>query len=385
MMKVTLRLFCVLGILTICLPRTEAAPATTNQPAGFHLTIELQDGSRIIGKSADQAYQFHSDVVGEMRLPLERIRSIECSAKTNSAQLTTTNEDTLTVQWATKEVRVETAFGNFKLPANLIKRVQIFAIGKPGQIRPGLVTLWSGEGDGNDSVGSNHATLTDIAFTEGKVGRAFSLNGFSSYLRIPYHPSLNVGGGEGLTISVWIQPSNIAGLHPIWQWTMPGPTLYGVTLRIAHQPGDRGVIYGDFIDADGSLHELTSLPGMVVNGRFQHVALTYDKSSGQALLYLNGVVVAQTRWNSPVPFSSITGDVWIGRRDPTGDYQGSWTYNRFFAGLLDELAIYNRALSAAEIQAICEEENQGKPLPLPQPDSQRTRPFEGINRDFIQP
>ena len=140
-MKVTLRLFCVLGILTICLPRTEAAPAT-NQPTGFHLTIELQDGSRIIGKSADPAYQFHSDVVGEMKLLLERIRSIECSAKTNSAQLTTTNGDTLTVQWATKEVRVETAFGNFKLPANLIKRVQIFAIGKPGQMRPGLVALW---------------------------------------------------------------------------------------------------------------------------------------------------------------------------------------------------------------------------------------------------
>jgi len=384
-MKATLRLFRVLGILTICLPRPEAAPATTNQPTGFHLTIELQDGSRIIGKSADQAYQFHSDVVGEMRLPLERIRSIECSAKTNSAQLTTTNGDTLTVQWATKEVRVETAFGNFKLPANLIKRVQISATGKPGQMRPGLVALWSGEGDGNDSVGSNHATLTDIAFAEGEVGQAFSLNGFSSYLRVPYHPSLNVGGGEGLTISVWIQPSNIAGLHPIWQWTMPGPTLYGVTLRIAHQPGDRGVIYGDFIDADGSLHELTSLPGMVVNGRFQHVALTYDKSSGRALLYLNGGVAAQARWNSPVPFSSITGDFWIGRRDPTGDYQGSWTYNHFFAGLLDELAIYNRALSAAEIQAICEEENHGKPLPLPQPDSQRPRPLEGINRDFIQP
>jgi hypothetical protein len=383
MMKVTLRLFCVLGILTICLPRTEAAPAT-NQPTGFHLTIELQDGSRIIGKSADPAYQFHSDVVGEMKLLLERIRSIECSAKTNSAQLTTTNGDTLTVQWATKEVRVETAFGNFKLPANLIKRVQIFAIGKPVQMRPGLVALWSGEGDGNDSVGSNHAMLTDIAFAEGEVGQAFSLNGFSSYMRIPYHGSLNVGGGEGLTISVWFQPSNIAGLHPIWQWTMPGPTPYGVTLRVARQPGDQGVIYGDFIDADGSLHELTSLPGMVVNGRFQHVALTYDKSSGQALLYLNGVIVAQARWNRPVPFSSITGDFWIGRRDPANDYQGSWTYNRFFAGLLDELAIYDRALSASEIQAICEEENNAKPLPPPQPNAQRTRSFERIDRNFIQ-
>jgi hypothetical protein len=365
MMKVTIRLSCALGILIICLFRVETAFATTNQPTNFRLIIELQDGSRIIGKNGDPAYQFHSDVVGEMKLPLERIRSFECSDKTNSAQLTTINGDSLTVRLTTKDVRLETAFGNLKLPVNLIKRVQIFAISKPGQMRPGLVALWLGEGDGNDSVSGNHALLTDITFTEGKVGQAFSLNGFSSYLRIPYHPSLNVGGGEGLTISVWIQPSNIAGLHPIWQWTMPGPTPYGVTLRIAHQPGDRGVIYGDFIDADGNLHELTSPPGTVANGEFQHVALTYEKSSGQAILYLNGGGVAQARWNSPVPFNSITGDFWIGRRDPTGDYQGSWTYNRFFAGLLHELAIYNRALSAAEIQAICEEENNGKPLPLP--------------------
>ncbi|MGO8743028.1 MAG: hypothetical protein ACLQUR_11605 [Limisphaerales bacterium] len=53
--------------------------------------------------------------------------------------------------------------------------------------------------------------------------------------------------------------------------------------------------------------------------------------------------------------------------------------------LLDELAVYNRALSASEIQTICKEENHGEPLRPPQPDSHKTRPFEGINRDFIQP
>jgi hypothetical protein len=75
-MKVIIRPFYALGILTICLLRVETAFAATNQPTGFRLIIELQYRSGIIGKSSDQAYQFHSEVVGEMKLPLARIRSL---------------------------------------------------------------------------------------------------------------------------------------------------------------------------------------------------------------------------------------------------------------------------------------------------------------------
>jgi len=54
---------------------------------------------------------------------------------------------------------------------------QAHRVGQPrgGTHLPGLVALWSGDGDGNDSVGGNTATLTDISFEEGKVGQAFLL------------------------------------------------------------------------------------------------------------------------------------------------------------------------------------------------------------------
>ena len=125
----------------------KAAPVPTNQPAGFRLIIELQDGSKIIGKNGDDNFQFRSDVLGEIKLPLERIRSIACQPKTNSVQLVTVNRDTLTAQFVTKVVRVETAFGNFKLPVNLIRRLTVSPAGKPGQMREGLVALWPGEGE----------------------------------------------------------------------------------------------------------------------------------------------------------------------------------------------------------------------------------------------
>jgi hypothetical protein len=127
---------------------------------------------------------------------------------------------------------------------------------------------------------------------------------------------------------------------------------YGVTLRIGLSPSDRGVIYADFFDTNGNLHYLTSPSGLVTGGKFQFVALTYDKTTGQALLYLDGTVVAQTQLDTPISFDSINGDIWIGHRNPAGDTPGAWSYNKFFSGLLDEIAIYNRALSAEEIKAL---------------------------------
>lgn len=354
----------------------EADEGDTND---FRLTVELQDGSKLIGRSGNGTFQFRSDVLGDMKLPMEKIRLIECQPKTNIVKLTTSDGDSLTAQFMMKEIRIETTFGRVALPVNLLKQIQVFPVGRSAINKPGLIALWSGEGNGNDSVGGNDATLTDVSFTAGQVGQAFSLNGYSSYLRVPYNPELKAGEGEGLTITAWIKPSDSTGYHPIFSWTTPGSMPYGVTLRIGHSPADWGVIYADFFD--GNLHYLDSPPGVVVGGKFQFVALTYDKASGQALLYLNGTVVAKTQWDTPMSFGLVTGDFWIGRRMPD-DSPGSWGYNCFFSGLLDEVVVYNRALSEAEIRAIGIEENNGEPLSPPTPNEQRARFLNGMGRDL---
>jgi len=79
---------------------------------------------------------------------------------------------------------------------------------------------------------------------------------------------------------------------------------------------------------------------------------------------LNGVIVAQRLLSGHV--TGTKGDLLVSHRDTT---QGNWSSNRSFAGLMDELAIYNRALTASEIKEICMEENHGEPLPLPAPST----------------
>jgi hypothetical protein len=90
---------------------------------------------------------------------------------------------------------------------------------------------------------------------------------------------------------------------------------------------------------------------------------------------VNGKSVSKLQWGSFVPLTK--GNLLSFRPSNPGD----WTYNRFFVGLMDELAIYNRALSASEIQAICTEQNNGEPLPPPPTSAPGMTPFNGIYRD----
>ena len=201
-MKMLPYLFGILFVLNFDTNHSLAAPTTAAEP-GVRLSIELRDGSRVVGQNVDETLKFQSQLLGSLKLNLKELRSIDCRT-TNSATLTTTNGDTLAVWFAGSELHVSTKFGKVELPVKLIRRVQISPAGPAGQLPSGLVALWSGEGDGSDSAGSNPATLTDIAFADGKVGQAFAFNGTSSHFEIPESPALNVGEGEGLTISAWI-------------------------------------------------------------------------------------------------------------------------------------------------------------------------------------
>ena len=63
----------------------------TNLPC--RVTYELRDGSRVIGQSDDDFIRFHSPLLGDLKLAVPEIRTVECIA-TNSAKLTTTQGDT---------------------------------------------------------------------------------------------------------------------------------------------------------------------------------------------------------------------------------------------------------------------------------------------------
>ncbi|MGA8149280.1 MAG: LamG-like jellyroll fold domain-containing protein, partial [Gallionellaceae bacterium] len=209
----------------------------------------------------------------------------------------------------------------------------------------GLVSWWPGEGNTDDVIGTNNGVLVNGGYTAGEVGQAFYLNGTNAYVKMPAGPSLNVGLENGLTIEGWIDPSVVDVMQPIVDWNN-GSTWgahFWISLSSPYGTG-AGCLYANLRDTSGSFHSFSSAAGLIRPNVYQHVALTFDKGSGMAAIYLNGAVVAQQNLGTNfIPQTSY--DFYLGVRisdvPPT-----------LWAGNLDEFSVYNRALSSNEIAAI---------------------------------
>ena len=201
-----------------------------------------------------------------------------------------------------------------------------------------LVSWWPGENHSMDVLGLNHAVASNqLSYAAGEVGRAFAFNGVDSYLRIPYSRSLDVGQDAGLTVEAWINAAVADG--PIVDWSPVG--AYGVHFWIL---GD-GSLYGNLIDKAGNSHVIQTAASFIPTGSFQHVALTYDKATGVGRLFRNGTNVAEVQLTSFTPQTGT--NLYIGYR-PLGAPYGP----RCFNGLIDEVSLYSRAMTAGEIQGI---------------------------------
>jgi subtilisin-like proprotein convertase family protein len=111
-----------------------------------------------------------------------------------------------------------------------------------------------------------------------------------------------------------------------------------------------GRIYANIMDTNSVPHELFSPPGLIQTNVYQHIALTFNTNTGVAALYYNGTNVASTNLyqistNLGFFVPKTGGDVLLGK-------DMSRITNNFFWGKLDEMSIYSRFLSGAEIFAI---------------------------------
>jgi hypothetical protein len=119
-------------LASVSILQAAARAADTNSPP--RLTVELRDGSRVVGASVEKSFAFHSALLGKVKLDVKDIRSVEC-VSTNSARLTTANGDTLTVWFVDSKFAVKTSFGKVELAVNTIRTV---SVSSPGGVRHAL-------------------------------------------------------------------------------------------------------------------------------------------------------------------------------------------------------------------------------------------------------
>jgi hypothetical protein len=211
----------------------------------------------------------------------------------------------------------------------------------------GLISLWPGSGTANDIIRANSGTLANGAdFSGGKVGTAFDFDGVNDYVQVNDSRSLDVS--SGLTIEAWIKTSGTADYSRILE-KFYDAAVGGNNNGFAVGFHTSGTMRFDVGNGLGS-YAVALNPAVVTDGLWHHVAAATD--GAHAVLYVDGVAGTAPSLSGFWP--NTTRPLYIGRDSAFSD--------RFFSGLVDEVSIYNRALSATEVQAIYNAGSAGKCL-----------------------
>lgn len=189
------------------------------------------------------------------------------------------------------------------------------------------------EGNGSTARDSsdfgNDGTINGAVWTTGRIGKALSFDGVNDYVYVPDSPSLNVGS---ITIMFWVKQfsRNPSG----WTFLVSKNGLGGSYHIISEDVWDSNQVGFTVRVNDVNYRLWTST---AIGNNWTHLAFTYDASTGIQRAYVNGLLDnEQTKPAGPI--DNIAGPLCI-----TG------ATSRYFNGIIDEVYIYNRALSDHDI------------------------------------
>ena len=190
----------------------------------------------------------------------------------------------------------------------------------------GLVGWWPGDGNANDLAGGNTGILINASTRPGYVGDAFAFSGQNSYVQVPRSPVIDAIT-NALTLEAWVWHEATGATIQRYLTLTPDKALIFYT--------DNGPLKFELHFQGGLNVPLVS--DMPVEPRtWYHVAGTYDGKEQR--LYVNGKRVGFAVINRPIGYLPGT-EVHISHA------------RQAMNGLIDEPAVYNRALTAEEVQS----------------------------------
>jgi hypothetical protein len=202
------------------------------------------------------------------------------------------------------------------------------------------------DSSGND----NTATLHGASFAAGMHGNGLAFDGAGDYAEAPNSASLDIGG-TGLTIAFWVKVnSTSSGVDYVivgkpWNATTMTYPFYQYGVEYSNAVNKTLDFF--FGDASAGLHgpyRMSPMPGV-----WTHCAFTYDGSTVKG--YLDGVErMSASDGSALVP------------RGHSLRFGVDGAYQQFFDGALDDLRIYNRALSPGEVQSVMQTPVRGIPI-----------------------
>lgn len=219
-----------------------------------------------------------------------------------------------------------------------LSAAEIQAIAVPPQPSSGLVLHWPLDGNASDASGNgNHGTPQGAVFTAGNLGGGVDVDG--DHLSAPNSTSINTLGSQ-MTVALWVyKRANAPGYGSVIGRRKGAGSEDLWILYYNNSPNDE--VSAGLSTSAGTAH-LVGPSGAGDLNRWAHLALVYNGSTMR--LYRDGLEIA-SRGHAGSILSETTPLV-LGAGDNGG------AISEHVNGILDDVRLYNRALSASEIQEL---------------------------------
>ncbi|NUT48457.1 MAG: LamG domain-containing protein [Saccharothrix sp.] len=221
--------------------------------------------------------------------------------------------------------------------------------------RTGIKALWALENDVVDSSGANAAALrywgstgeSPARFAQGRIGSGVALDGVVERM---FTGGTRVDTAQSYSVAAWVRMDHTNQEAAVM--TQDGSRVSGYSLKYS-KPDNRWAFTVPHNDQDNAVVTRTMSAAPPVAGRWTHLVGSYDASAGKIRLFVNGRLESETSFTTPW---SANGTFAVGR--------GLWNgvQGDFFPGVVDELRVYNRAVTAEDAHGLW---NRGSEISAP--------------------
>jgi len=338
-----------------CLMANAEPPAEPGRRAApLSLIVQLTDGSRLRGTAAEMILPVVT-AYGKVELAAAQIATMESSGHGGAWKIRMRNGDGFQGALEVGAMEMRTLMGGIRVPFDKVSRVLALTEpfyhlrGSPGasemiaRLKKALVLYypfdWPSPRVEDLSGKGNHGTLHGVKWTaDGKLGGAYDFPQTGAHVRAKHAAAIDFTEEEDFTISLWALPKEVSarGQQLIYKYSSENRSGYLVAFGGSRSP--HRLVVAIYSNGD------TAEPGCdapdVVN-KWTHI-VGVRKRGSFVRLYVNGRLAREV----PDSLGSIANSSEL--RIGGSKYKTSQN----FAGPIDEVMVFNRALSAKEVQLL---------------------------------
>jgi len=329
---------------------TWAGDNATNQPPPvMRLELDLADGSHIIGTPKIESVPLQT-AYARMDIPLKQILSVKMDDDHETASLALVNGDKLKGVIALKPLELTTVFGPVKIGVEHLRAIAVSSgEGLSAALKKGLVLYYSFDKDEGEKVidrsgRANDGKASGARWTAvGRIGGAYDFNGSRDCVDVGIRQDLLTVN----SISAWIKSSangtrqTIVSKHASVNNGFPSAGYY-----LLKESDDRFLMW---VGVNGNSGEAYSISrAAYTDSRWHHVVGVFNPETGRVDLYVDGENVTDYKTVSPGAVKGANQrPFFVGRATwGEGGSSSSWI------GQIDEVMVFDRALSADKVQML---------------------------------